>query len=74
MDKRRSYYLHSKQDVFAEPAADANRLDFNDIPFVVPANDNLGTKDRLSAHKKLKMSCSPLLLNQRNWSINPSLG
>jgi hypothetical protein len=49
MDKRRSDYLHSKQDVFAEPAADANRLDFNDIPFVVPANDNLGTKDRLSA-------------------------
>jgi hypothetical protein len=45
MDKRRSDYLHSKQDVLAEPAADANRLDFNDIPFVVPANDNLGTKD-----------------------------
>jgi hypothetical protein len=41
MDKCRSYYLHSKQDVFAEPAADANRLDFNDIPFVVPANDRL---------------------------------
>jgi hypothetical protein len=35
MDTRRSYYLHSKQDDFAEPAADASRLDFNDIPFVV---------------------------------------
>jgi hypothetical protein len=36
MDTRRSYYLHSKHDDFAEPAADASRLDFNDIPFVVP--------------------------------------
>jgi hypothetical protein len=35
MDTRRSYYLHSKQDDFAEPAADASPLDFNDIPFVV---------------------------------------
>ena len=49
MDTRRSYYLHSKQDDFAEPAADASRLDFNDIPFVVPANDNLRPKDSLSA-------------------------
>ena len=40
MDTRRSYYLQYKQDDFAEPAADASRLDFNDIPFVVPANDS----------------------------------
>jgi hypothetical protein len=33
MDTRRSYYLHSRQDDFAEPAADASQLDFNDIPF-----------------------------------------
>jgi hypothetical protein len=49
MDMRRSYYLHSRQDDFGEPAADANRLDFDDIPFIMPANDNLRTKDRLSA-------------------------
>jgi hypothetical protein len=45
MDTRRSYYLRSKNDDFAEPAADANQLDFNDVP----ANDNLRTKERLSA-------------------------
>jgi len=45
----RSYYLHSRQDDFAEPTADGSRLDFDDIPFIVPANDNLRTKDRLSA-------------------------
>ncbi len=49
MDTRRSYYLHSRQDDFAEPAADASRPDFNDISFTIPANDNLRTKDRLSA-------------------------
>jgi hypothetical protein len=30
-------------------AKDASRLDFSDIPYVVPANDNLRTKARLSA-------------------------
>ena len=49
MDTRRSYYLHSKQDDFAGPAADASRLDFDDIPFVMPANDNFQIKDSLSA-------------------------
>jgi hypothetical protein len=49
MDTRRSYYLHSKQDNFAEQAADASRLDLDDIPFIVPANDNLRTKDSLPA-------------------------
>jgi hypothetical protein len=49
MDRRRSFYLASREDDFAEPAADASRLDFDDIPFVVPANDNLRTKDSLSA-------------------------
>jgi hypothetical protein len=45
MDTRRSYHLHSKQDNFAEP----DRLDVDDIPFIMPANDNLRSKDRLSA-------------------------
>jgi hypothetical protein len=49
MDTRHSYYLHRRQDDFAELAADTSRLDFNDIPFIVPANDNLRTKERLSA-------------------------
>ena len=48
MDTRRSYYLQSKQDDFAELAEDASRLDFDDVPFVMPANDNVRTKDRLS--------------------------
>jgi hypothetical protein len=47
MDTRRSFYIASKEDDFAEPAA--SRLDFSDIPFIRPANDNLRTKDRLSA-------------------------
>jgi hypothetical protein len=51
MDTRRSFYLASKEDDFAEPAADASRLDFNDIPFIMPANDNLRTKDSFSARR-----------------------
>jgi hypothetical protein len=47
MDTRRSFYLASKEDDFAEPAP--SPLDFSDIPFIEPANDNLRTKDRLSA-------------------------
>jgi hypothetical protein len=46
MDTRHSYYLHRRQDDFAELAADTSRLDFNDIPFIVPANDNLRTKEK----------------------------
>ena len=49
MDTHRSYYLRYKQDDFAEPAADSSLLNFNDIPFIMPANDNSRTKDRLSA-------------------------
>ena len=49
MDTRRSLYLASREDDFAGSAADASRLDFNDIPFIMPANDNLRTKDSLSA-------------------------
>jgi hypothetical protein len=67
MDTRRSFYLASKEDDFAEPAADASRLDFDDILFVIPANDNLQTKDSLSAH------CGSLLrrlvaLHSLHWS------
>ena len=49
MDARRSFYLASSKDDFAEPPSDGSRLDFNDIPFVMPANDNLRTKGSLSA-------------------------
>ena len=49
MDARRSFCLVSKEDDFAEQPADFSRLDFSDIPFIRPANDNLRTKDRLSA-------------------------
>jgi hypothetical protein len=47
MDTRRSFYLVSKEDDFVEPAN--SRLDFSDVPLNRPANDNLRTKDRLSA-------------------------
>ena len=49
MDTRRSFYLASRQDDFAELAADASQLDFSDIHAIVPANDNLRNKERLSA-------------------------
>jgi hypothetical protein len=49
MDTRRSFYLACKEDDFAEPPTGANRLDFNHIPIVLPANDNVRTKDSLSA-------------------------
>ena len=49
MDTRRSFYLASKEDDFAEPSPDASRLDLDDIPFIIPANDNVQTKDGLSA-------------------------
>ena len=57
MDTRRSFYLASRQDDFAEPAADASRLDFNDIPFIMPANDNLRTKDRWSPRRGSLLRC-----------------
>jgi hypothetical protein len=49
MDARRSFYLHSKQNDFAELNEDMSQLDFTDIPFVEPANDNELTRTRLSA-------------------------
>ena len=49
MDTRRSYYLASRQDDFDSPTPDEDWVDFTDIPYVVPANDNTRTKDRLSA-------------------------
>jgi hypothetical protein len=51
MDARRSFYLASREDDFAGPAADASRLDFSDIPFIMPANDNLRTKDGWSVRR-----------------------
>jgi hypothetical protein len=49
MDTRRSFYLVSKQNDFAEPGVDASRSDCSDIPFVMPANDNVWTRERLSS-------------------------
>jgi hypothetical protein len=47
MDTRQSCYLASKQDDFDVRAPDEDWVDFTDIPYVVPANDNTRTKDRL---------------------------
>jgi hypothetical protein len=49
MATSRSYYLNSRQDDFAESAADTGTVDVIDIPYVMPANDNSRTEDRLSA-------------------------
>ena len=49
MGERRSFYLASRRDDFVEPAPDASRLDYNDIPYITAANDNFRVKDRLSA-------------------------
>jgi hypothetical protein len=48
MDTRRSFYLASRQDDFELPPPDEDPV-FADIPYVTPANDNMRTKDRLSA-------------------------
>jgi hypothetical protein len=47
MDRRRSFYLASRQDDFDVPAPDEAPVDLT-IPYIVPANDNVRTKDRLS--------------------------
>ena len=47
-DTRRSFYLAAQQDDFDLPAPDAAGVDFADIPYVTPANDNTPTKNRLS--------------------------
>jgi hypothetical protein len=49
MDGHRSYYLASRQRDFDLPAPDEDWVDFADIPYVTPANDNLRVKDRLLA-------------------------
>jgi hypothetical protein len=46
MDARRSFYFAPGQDDLAEAALDANCLDWDDIPFVAPANDNFRIKNR----------------------------
>ena len=45
MDTRRSYYPASRQNDFDSPTPDENWVDFSDIPYVVPANDNTRIKD-----------------------------
>ncbi len=49
MAVRRSFYLGSKQDDFAEPAPEASRVDCSGIAYMTAANDNVRVKDRLSA-------------------------
>ena len=49
MDARRSFYLNLKQDDFAPFSGEFRHSDPVDIPFAIPANDNLPVKLRLSA-------------------------
>jgi hypothetical protein len=56
MDARRSFYLASRQDDFDVPAPDEASVDLIDIPYIIPANDNVRTKDRSSTR------CGALLI------------
>ena len=67
MDTRRSYYLASTQDDFAESAADLSPIDCADIPYVMPANDNARTKDRLSARCGTLLRRLLIALHGLNW-------
>ena len=51
MDARRSFYLNSRQSDFAGLSAGMCRSDIadTDIPYVIPANDNVPAKGWLSA-------------------------
>jgi hypothetical protein len=50
MDARRSYYLLSRQDDFSElDGAELAEFDISDTPWVIPANDNVPTRGRLTA-------------------------
>jgi hypothetical protein len=49
MDAHRSFYLAARQNDFDLPAPDEDRVDFTDIPYVTPANDNFRVKVRLAA-------------------------
>ena len=72
MDTRRSFYLASRQDDFAEAAADASRLDFSDIPYVVPANDNLRSEERLSSRCG-NMRRNPLRQKPEGYEVKMSI-
>ena len=61
MDRRRSFYLASRQDDFDVPAPDEGSVNFTDVPFVTPANDNSrGTRPR-----PLRRAPSPQLIEPR---------
>jgi hypothetical protein len=49
MDTRRSLYLAVRQDDIDAPDSDASWVGTTDIPYIMPANDNLRVKDRMSA-------------------------
>ena len=55
MDTRRSYYLNSLKSDFADPTAVRSRSDIadTDIPYVIPANDNVPAKGWLSICRAL---------------------
>jgi hypothetical protein len=46
----RSYYLACRQDDFAETSPEARRPHSYQVLYAAPANDNVPTKVRLSAH------------------------
>ena len=52
MEKCRSFYLDCKQHDFGEPTEEASWLDFTDIPFIDPANDNEPTIVPLSVRRR----------------------
>jgi hypothetical protein len=70
MDTRRSYYLAPRQDDFDIPAQDDEGwVDFADIPYVTPANDNISTKGRLLSARVGTWLLRLIALHGLNWSF-----
>jgi hypothetical protein len=65
MDARRSFYLASRQDDFAESAADLSPIDCADIPYVMPANDNADQRPFVGSLRDFAPSSSNL--HGLNW-------
>jgi hypothetical protein len=51
MDARRSFYLNPRQSDFTDLSARSEITD-TDIPYVIPANDNVPAKGWLSAIRR----------------------
>jgi hypothetical protein len=68
MEARRSFYLCSKQDDFAEFPAEPNRSKDVDIPYATPSNDNVPARAVLLERCRAllrRLICQHYLNNRR---------